>query len=272
MDRRPLAATLPNGCRITCDLRDHIQRHQWFFGAYEPVESYLITRLIRPGMTFIDAGANIGQYTLLASTAVGPSGSVHAFEPIPANFEQLRTSVELNGLSNVHLNPLALWNESTVLRFDLPDGYHDNAGSYRVVAGGGRAGVIEAQAMRLDDHVAENGIQRVNIIKIDVEGAEPFVLEGARATLERDRPLVLMEVNRSSLSASGGSPAALVELFRSLGYRAWRIGHSSNVSGPVENLAEIERANVILHCDDLPAEVTSGWDLRTVLHWARSRR
>ena len=85
-----LPSTLPNGVRIRCDLRDHIQRAQWFFGAYEPVDSYLVMKLLRPGMNVVDAGANVGQYSVLASTAVGPSGSVHAFEPIPTNLERIR--------------------------------------------------------------------------------------------------------------------------------------------------------------------------------------
>ena len=77
-------AVLPNGCSMHCDLRQHVDRHIYYLGAYEPVESYLFTRLLQPGMTVIDAGANIGQYTLLAATAVGSRGTVHCFEPVPA--------------------------------------------------------------------------------------------------------------------------------------------------------------------------------------------
>ena len=64
---------LPNGLVMSCDLRDHVQRQIYFQGCYEPVEAYLFCKLIKPGMTVIDAGANVGQYTLLASTSVGAS-------------------------------------------------------------------------------------------------------------------------------------------------------------------------------------------------------
>src|SRR5262245_29727177 len=86
---RSLEATLPNGCRMQCDLRDSIQRAIYFFGAFEPLDSYLFLKLVRPGMTVIDAGANVGQYTLLASQAVGSEGHVYSFEPIPAIFDVL---------------------------------------------------------------------------------------------------------------------------------------------------------------------------------------
>jgi FkbM family methyltransferase len=272
-EREPIDAVLPNGCRIRCDLRDHIQRHQWFFGAYEPVDSFLLARLMRPGMTFIDAGANIGQYTLLAATAVGATGTVHAFEPIPKNFERLQQAVAANGLTNVRANRAALWNETAQLRFDLPGDAKDNAGTYGVVLGADRGAAIEAPALRLDDYLASAGVSRVDMIKMDVEGAEPFALEGARATLERDRPMILMEVNRASfLGESGESCARMGDLLRAIGYRIWRVGHDASASGPAANLDTIERSNVILHHDDLPPEVTGGWDLRTALRWARRER
>lgn len=266
--RELLHAKLPNGCRIRCDLHDHVQRHQWFFGAYEPIESYIFCKLLRPGMTVVDAGANVGQYTLLASTILGPTGSVHAFEPVPENFRRLSECVHLNDLANVSLNRVALWHEATTLRFDLPADEPNNAGSYCVVAEASRGKLIEAQALRLDDYVASAKIDKIDLIKMDIEGSEPFALQGARATLERDRPIILMEINRASLAGTGNSPEALADQLRPLGYRTWRIAQSANESGPIADVAGIDRVNVLLHHEGIPEDILKSCSLKNVLRWS----
>lgn len=263
---RPLRARLPNRCRIACDLRDHVQRQQWFLGAYEPVDSFLFTRLLRPGMTVIDAGANVGQYTLLAATEVGNHGSVHAFEPIPSNFERLSEAVAENALTNVHINRAALWHEAATLTFGRAESDADNAGSFRVDPRNGDA--LTARALRLDDYAAEAGFSRVDLIKMDIEGSEVHALSGALGLLEAHRPLLLLEVNREALDAAGSSVSALKQLLEPFGYRAWRIGAAARASGAVD-LELIDRANVLLHDADLPPEITSDWDLRSALRWAR---
>jgi len=265
----PLAATLPNGCVVRCDLADEVQRWIWFYGAYEPVESYLFTRLLRPGMTVVDAGANAGQYSLLASTAVGPSGRVLAFEPNPSAFRRLRSAVADNGLTNVETRPEALWGEPSTLRFGYPEGVApgSNSGSYR--AGG--AGGEPASAVRLDDVLSQSGDERVDLIKLDVEGAEPEALAGAWRTLALHRPTLLVELNHEAL---GGPRAAagLCDLLRGHGYACWAIRGDARSSGPEPNPASIARGNVFFHHAPLPAEVTAGWTLKSALRWARGGR
>ncbi len=117
---QPLECRLFNGMKMTCDLADQIQRQIYFFGAYEPIEVYLLRYLLRPGMVVIDAGANVGQHTLIAAGEVGCHGEVHAFEPIPKNFRRLVAHVSENGLAaTVRTNMVALWHRPETVRLSL---------------------------------------------------------------------------------------------------------------------------------------------------------
>jgi FkbM family methyltransferase len=270
----PIIGSLPNGCRLDCDLRDFVQRWIWFHGTYEPIEAYLFTLLLRPGMTVIDAGANAGQYSLLAATSVGPTGSVHSFEPVPETFTRLQRAVTDNQLTNVHVNRAALWHEETTLSLAVPAGFSsaNHTGAYSVVRKRDDSSVkVEAPALRLDTYVATQGLSRVDVIKMDIEGGEPAALAGARSTLERFQPLLLMEINAEVLEESGSSVAALWDEITRLNYRVWRVGASPEASGHVSHPSEIETCcNAVLHHAELPANVTAGWKTKTALRWARS--
>ncbi len=266
----PLQSRLPNGCVVSCNLGDFIERQVYFMGVFEPIESFLFSRLLRPGMTVIDAGANIGQYTLLAASAVGSGGSVHSFEPIPATFGHLRAHVSGNHLTNVELNRMAVWHEDATVTLALPQEYSRNAGTWTIGAHESGTAPIQAQAIRLDTYAAQRGLSRVDVIKMDIQGAEPFALAGARGLLADCRPTLLMEIDRASLKALGGSPEMLWEELSKFGYRAWRIRPSLKHSGPMRNLDEVDFDNFFFHHKDLPPEVTTGWRRQVPKQWACS--
>jgi FkbM family methyltransferase len=259
---------LPNGCPIWCNLNDHIERFIWFSGLYEPLETALFCRLVRPGMTLIDAGANVGQYTLLAATAVGPSGAVHAFEPVPKTFEKLKRHVDASSLANIHLNRSALWHENSEVTLDIPEGGSGDAGTYGVVTD--RAAATKAPAVRLDDYVRQNHIDRVDFLKMDIEGGEPFLLSGSLETLARDHPLIMAEVNRDALEAMRSSVEDYWSIMSGLGYHAWRIDQRVEKCGPILNLTDVTIANVIFHYHELPPGFTEGLSFKGALRWARS--
>jgi FkbM family methyltransferase len=264
-------AFLPNGCRVDCDLREHVQRHIYFLGAYEPLETYLFTRLLEPGMTVIDAGANVGQYTLLAATAVGPFGAVHAFEPVPNTFARLGHHIQINKLTNIHAYRVALWHEPGTVQLGRAPDMTDNAGAYSIGVTDGTS-PIQAPALRLDDYARRHGLSRVGFVKMDIEGAEWFALQGMLALLRRDRPFLLLEINRAALGRLGCSPAELSDLLiHDLGYRAWTIGSSARTCQALATLDEIAQQNVLFHHTDLPETVTAGWNLKSILRWARRR-
>jgi len=147
----------------------------------------------------LDVGANIGLYSLALAT-VAPQGKVYAFEPSPTTFDYLHHNVDCNGLANVESFKLALGDQAagTVHFHDIP---FFTAGSFAVEDGSFLTSDVlgsnyfEAPATTLDAFVAEKGIDRVDLIKIDVEGAELSVLDGARKTLSSMQPKVVLEFN-----------------------------------------------------------------------------
>lgn len=186
----------------------------------EEATTALFSRLLRPGMTVFDVGSNIGYYTLLAARAVGPAGRVHAFEATPAVAKRLAENVELNRFTNVTVNHLAVCDREGEVEFNLQE---DSEGNSMVVSDPGQASV-RVPATTLDAYAKRQGISRVDVIKIDVEGVEGLVLEGGRALLGGAQPPVLIiESNPATLRAAGNSPERLCERLASFGYRCFGI-------------------------------------------------
>lgn len=261
---------LPDGSIMKCDFTDTVPRQIYFGGLFEPIEAYLFLKLLEPGMTVFDIGANCGQYTLLASHAIGPAGRVHSFEPLPETFAILSENVRLNHLENVILNQVALWKEKSHLTLGRDPKELLNSGLWSAGYASVDPSPVVVPALRLDDYVREHAIDRLDIIKIDIEGSEPFVLEGARETIERFKPWFLMELNRRALGLMNWTPQKLFLELKQYGYRAFEVGPSLRRSGPRTTFEGLKFANVIFHVKDLPATVTAGWDRRGVKRWACS--
>ncbi|MGZ3710862.1 MAG: FkbM family methyltransferase, partial [Bdellovibrionota bacterium] len=203
---------LADGLVMECDLRDHIQQQIYFFGAYEPVEINLLLSLIQPGSTIVDAGANIGFYSLMMAQKAGPSGEVHAFEPIPETFALLTRHVSLNkNIGKIHANRLALWNKTETLQFNLGEQHEHNCGGYSAASGekGGR--MVSCNAVTLSEYFRAAGLARLDVLKMDIEGAELSALEGALELIGRFRPIICLEVCRSTCQAFGYDPERLWE-------------------------------------------------------------
>jgi FkbM family methyltransferase len=265
----PITAYLPNGCTIPCNLQDHVQRHIYFFGAYEPIETYLFTSLLKDGMTVIDAGANIGQYSILASTIVGENGSVHSFEPVPLTFKQLENNVSNNKLTNVNLNQLALSDRKGTITLSLSDEMLQNIGSYSVGETNSKT-AVQASTTCLDDYIREHNIAKVDVIKMDIEGSEALALAGMKSTLERDRPILLVEINRSALEKMNSSPEILWSfLVQELGYKPYAISGSSLKS--VESFSKIIQDNFLLIYEEKP-DLIADWNYKKILQWARQNQ
>jgi FkbM family methyltransferase len=146
---------------------------------------------LRPGMVAVDCGAHIGEYTLLFASSVGPTGQVHAFEPHAGLFEVLRENVQRNGLRQVVINHAAIGRRSGTVQFHPAK---DPTASSILPS---NTPGVEVPLISLDDYARQRGLTGLDAIKIDVEGAERDVIEGAEWMLTKIRPrLIYIECDR----------------------------------------------------------------------------
>jgi FkbM family methyltransferase len=195
-------------------------------------------------MVFVDAGANEGLYSLFASKCVGASGSVHSFEPSQREFHRLGCNIQLNGLKNVHAVQAALADTPGEMELNIASQPHAGQNTlgkliYQVPLE--RTERVSAQT--LDAFAAASGLSRLDVVKLDVEGAELRVLEGSRKVLREMRPVILFEASDDALRAQSGSLAELLEFLRSQDYRIYAFDDRTGAPAPARG--EIYSDNMI---------------------------
>ncbi len=222
---RPVEIEIDKGIRMYLDARDLVPRNIIANGVYEPVTTTTIEDRLPVGGTFLDIGAHIGFHSLKAAKKVGLEGHVISVEPNPDTLRELKQNVAASEARQIAIHPVACSEREGTL--ELFAGSLANTGmsslSKKTAEADGVSGRrFEVRSRPLDDIVKEAGLARVDVIKIDVEGAEMFVLKGARQTLERFHPFLVMEVKEEQLTAMGTSSAAVLALLRELGYTPGR--------------------------------------------------
>ena len=247
------------GSLMQLDLRDYTQR-KIFYRSYEPAETRFVRRLLRQGDLVLDAGANVGFFTLLAARAVGPAGSVIAFEPVPANADALEVNLALNGYSQVRVVRAALGATSRQTQLGLDAPGTGTSGWY--VRGGTHTATTVAQ-VRLDDVVQSP--RRARLLKADVEGMEPDVLAGAKRLLADAPPdRLLLEVNGQALARQGHTFRDLTKPLLEAGYRLAQLG----VAGKLKWLEPSE----LVHVSSASAAPFDGGLLAQLRHGVSARR
>ena len=216
----PLVVPWHGGTRVEVTLGNDNSLCLYVAGSFEPNEFAFLDRLLRPGMTFVDIGANEGLFSLFAARKIGPSGRVISVEPSSRERRQLERNVERNRLANVTIVPHALGSEAGSARLQIAaklHGGHNTFGefTYDDVSA---VGTEEVPVEALDAMAGRLGLGRVDVIKIDVEGAELKVLRGGAVLLRAQHPVLLMEANEGALAGQGASTTAMVELLGELGY------------------------------------------------------
>jgi FkbM family methyltransferase len=238
------AEVTTHGVRLRLDLNDYIQR-RIFYESHEPTQLAFVERFLRPGDVVLDAGAHVGIFTLVAASIVGETGEVHAFEPVPANFESLERNVRLNGFSNVRLNRAAVGAEKGELELGLPDVVPDSAETSAMYTVGGGDRRVSAAVVSLDAYVdAQIGERPIRLLKMDVEGFEPAALEGFAERLASGPPdAVVLEVNLELLQRHGFRVEQIVSPLVDSGYGLYRptaFGRLRDLDGNLTELLAAE--------------------------------
>jgi len=223
-----------------------IGRSLQMYGEWCEGELQLLGQLIQPGDVVLDVGAHIGTHTIFFANKVGPEGWVFAFEPQRIPFQTLCANVTLNALTNVTaLQKAAGAAHGQIAVPELDPTVRSNFGAVALTDKyeGSPVDIIPIDALKLD---------RCNLIKVDVEGMETNVLEGARETLQRCKPILFLENDRVETSAP------LFEAVSNAGYMAyWHFTNyfnPENYAGQDENIfSKIVEANILCVLDEIPA-------------------
>jgi FkbM family methyltransferase len=213
--------------RLFVDLADHVIGLNIVRGQYEVDEVRYMRSVLKPGDTAIDAGAHIGFFTMQMAAIVGAEGRVYAFEPVDSNADLLERSIVENRFADrIDFHRAAVGAATGTATLTFPVETLNTGGAYLLRDGtsalaGNQKKTVTVVA--LDDLPIR---RPVRMIKMDVEGAEPLVIEGAAAVLREDRPVVLSELHPTQLErASGMTAAAFLVAMRAIGYRAHLLEH-----------------------------------------------
>jgi FkbM family methyltransferase len=219
-EERYAVVRLDQGFRMKLDLQDPEQLKVYFYGHYhERYEAGLVRRLLKDDDGFWDVGANVGYFTLVAATALANRGQIVAFEPGENAFARLVENISLNAYDNIKTFQLAVSDrEGEAVLHVLGDIADSSASLYPAGPAQGREEVC--RTVSLDHFRREEDLSPPDLIKLDVEGAELAVLQGARELMAATPPLLLVEMEEKNLRAAGASREAIRQFLAGYGYRA----------------------------------------------------
>jgi FkbM family methyltransferase len=227
-------------------------------GNYEPNEFFLLSQVIRPGMTFVDAGANMGLYTLFAARKIGEHGKVVAIEPSTRECARLLKNVQINSLSNVRLIRNAV--SDSCFEVDLLVAEDEWSGHNTLGAFAYDTPLAAKESVctkRLDDIVLQERLSRVDLIKLDIEGAEFRALKGAVGILDRFRPLLLLELADRALRHQGCGSAEIWDFLHEKDYRIFAFDQATGLPAPAQQKPYYDSENIVAAPDSY--EPAAAW-------------
>jgi|694.fasta_scaffold48211_7 FkbM family methyltransferase len=194
-------------------------------GTYEPVELEILSSLATTSSVTLDIGANVGFYAVFLGRVVETHGTLHCFEPLPTAFEQLNKNISLNNLhEHVFAHNLALSDSTGIETLHIPQISGTSATSMRNLHPDEVTIAHEVRTETLDSWVSRNGVEQVDLVKIDVEGAERLVLRGGWSMISTHKPVIFAELLRKWSAGFGYHPQQVVKELKDLGYRCYAVG------------------------------------------------
>lgn len=220
-------ADFDENLKIKLKLSEHMQRRIFWMGYYSENIIALLKHKIKPEMTVIDIGANIGEITLVSAKIVGNNGRVISFEPVNSIAEKLEEHVKINNLSQVKIiregladkiqNNIPIYSSCGQ---EVSDEHNGLASLY----GQEEGKLLQYININTLDHTVEMlNLERIDLIKIDIEGGELPCLYGAQAVLDRFKPMLIVEVQEFSAKQAGWETTELFEFLKNFGYKFYII-------------------------------------------------
>jgi FkbM family methyltransferase len=228
-----------HGATIVLNQKDPVVSGAITFGVYERPETAFFSSVCKPGMTFLDIGANIGYYAALASGRIGPQGRIIALEPDPENFRYLQQNVAANGATNAICVQKAAASENGVLRLHINK---DNRGDNRLYPNELCESSFEVEVTTVDALLGGYGVDRVDLVKIDVQGFEGHVLSGMRRTIRRSESLILLtEFWPFGLRSAGSDPESVLLELEQADLRLYELTEKGHLAVLTDKKSFIER-------------------------------
>jgi FkbM family methyltransferase len=213
-------AALPNpahvdGFRLHHDGQASVNVNALIMGMFEPETTQLFKRMLAPGMTVIDVGANVGYYSLLAAQAIGSTGHVWAFEPVPSTVALIHKSVDDNGCADrIQVCPCAVGASAGTARIYL--GPEDSGTSNLFIP---HTEYVDVPVTTLDTWAAAQGWPTVDVVKMDIEGAERDALQGMPELSRRNPQMrLIVEFNPTTMQAAGVTADEFFTVLQSRGF------------------------------------------------------
>lgn len=206
------------GIKFELNTSDFVDKYLFVTGEYEPDVTDFILNNLKKGDVFMDIGANIGYFSILASKRVGNSGEIYAYEPNPVTLNRLKRNISINQIENIYVKPFAVSNSRESINFYIPKFKNSGMSSLRGIE---NSKVVKVNTIILDDRL--NQLPKIKLIKLDIEGAEHLAISGMVKLLRRDKPMLLLELTDEFLKEFDSSAFKLLQFLSSFGYRIFNI-------------------------------------------------
>jgi FkbM family methyltransferase len=212
--------------KMCVDRNSYMGGSIYWTGFHHLNELLFLNAFLKPDMVFIDIGANQGEFSLFAASKL-TKGKVVSFEPVAKQLGYFQNNIKINQYKNIELNAYGLSNEEgtlpiyTSLDTELHSGIHE--GLSTLYATGDRDAFEQNVALKVFDKEFENKFNRIDFIKIDIEGAELYALKGMQQHLNQFKPTILIEMNDDTFKAAGYSLKEMSDYLKSFGYEPFRI-------------------------------------------------